>query len=200
MSEKGLFVVLEGIDGSGKTTLARALKCELESVKGMEVRLTAEPTDGPVGSLLRGERIDSPKAEAMLFVADRACHTEEIRKLTESGITVISDRYYASTLAYQSASLSGPDLEYDLLERMNEAVIMEPDITILLDLDPEASGDRVDRRGEQKSKFERLEYQKRVRDNYLRIAKERGFFVLDASKSPEMLCSEAMKLIMEKRR
>ena len=48
MSEKGLFVVLEGIDGSGKTTLARALKSELESVKGMEVRLTAEPTDGPV--------------------------------------------------------------------------------------------------------------------------------------------------------
>ena len=199
MSEKGLFIVLEGIDGSGKTTLARALKCELESVMGMDVVITAEPTDGPVGSLLRGETVDSPAAEAMLFVADRACHTDEIRKLTERGITVICDRYYASTLAYQSASLSGPDLDYDLLVQMNMAVTAEPDITILLDLDPEVSNGRVDSRGEQKSKFERLEYQKRVRENYLRIAKERGFSVLDASKSPEQLCSEALKLVKEKR-
>lgn len=200
MKSKGLFIVLEGIDGSGKTTLARGLKSQLESVKGWEVVLTAEPTAGPVGSLLREERIDSPRAEAMLFIADRACHTDEIRKLTEEGKTVICDRYYASTLAYQSASGSGPVLDYDLLVRMNESVTMEPDITMLLDIDPEVSGGRVDSRGEQKSKFERLEYQKRVRDNYLRIAKERGFCVLDASKSPEMLCSEAMKLIMEKRR
>ena len=199
MKSKGLFIVLEGIDGSGKTTLARGLKSQLESVKGWEVVLTAEPTAGPVGSLLREERIDSPRAEAMLFIADRACHTDAIRKLTEEGKTVICDRYYASTLAYQSASGSGPVLDYDLLVRMNESVTMEPDITMLLDIDPEVSGGRVDSRGEQKSKFERLEFQKRVRDNYLRIAKERGFSVLDASKSPEDLCSEAMKLINDTR-
>jgi dTMP kinase len=199
MKSKGLFIVLEGIDGSGKTTLARGLKSQLESVKGWEVVLTAEPTTGPVGSLLREEKIDSPRAEAMLFIADRACHTDEIRKLTEEGKTVICDRYYASTLAYQSASGSGPVLDYDLLVRMNESVTVEPDITILLDIDPEVSGGRVDSRGEQKSKFERLEFQKRVRDNYLRIAKERGFSVLDASKSPEDLCSEAMKLINDTR-
>ena len=57
MKSKGLFIVLEGIDGSGKTTLARGLKSQLESVKGWEVVLTAEPTAGPVGSLLREERI-----------------------------------------------------------------------------------------------------------------------------------------------
>ncbi len=199
MTDKGLFIVLEGIDGSGKTTLARSLKSQLESVRGCEVRLTAEPTKGPVGSLLREERIDSPRAEAMLFIADRACHTEEMRALVEKGIPVICDRYYASTLAYQSASTSGPVLDYRLLEEMNDAVTMEPDITILLDLDPEVSGGRVDSRGEQKSKFERLEFQRRVRDNYLRIAKERGFSVLDASKSPEDLCSEAMKLIDQRR-
>ena len=199
MTDKGLFIVLEGIDGSGKTTLARSLKSQLESVRGWKVQLTAEPTKGPVGSLLREETIDSPRAEAMLFIADRACHTEEMRALVEKGTTVICDRYYASTLAYQSASLSGPVLDYGLLEEMNDAVIMEPDITILLDIDPEVSGGRVDSRGEQKSKFERLEFQRRVRDNYLRIAKERGFSVLDASKSPEDLCSEAMKLIDQRR-
>lgn len=199
MTNKGLFIVLEGIDGSGKTTLARSLKSQLESVRGWKVQLTAEPTKGPVGSLLREETIDSPRAEAMLFIADRACHTDEMRALLEDGTTVICDRYYASTLAYQSASTSGPVLDYHLLEEMNDAVTMEPDITILLDLDPEVSGGRVDSRGEQKSKFERLEFQRRVRDNYLRIAKERGFSVLDASKSPEDLCSEAMKLIDQRR-
>ena len=199
MTDKGLFIVLEGIDGSGKTTLARSLKSQLESVRGWKVQLTAEPTKGPVGSLLREETIDSPRAEAMLFIADRACHTDEMRALVEKGTTVICDRYYASTLAYQSASLSGPVLDYHLLEEMNDAVTMEPDITILLDIDPEVSGGRVDSRGEQKSKFERLEFQRRVRDNYLRIAKERGFSVLDASKSPEDLCSEAMKLINQRR-
>ena len=199
MTDKGLFIVLEGIDGSGKTTLARSLKSQLESVRGWKVQLTAEPTKGPVGSLLRQETIDSPRAEAMLFIADRACHTDEMRALVEKGTTVICDRYYASTLAYQSASLSGPVLDYHLLEEMNDAVTMEPDITILLDIDPEVSGGRVDSRGEQKSKFERLEFQRRVRDNYLRIAKERGFSVLDASKSPEDLCSEAMKLIDQRR-
>ena len=199
MTDKGLFIVLEGIDGSGKTTLARSLKSQLESVRGWKVQLTAEPTKGPVGSLLRQETIDSPRAEAMLFIADRACHTDEMRALVEKGTTVICDRYYASTLAYQSASLSGPVLDYGLLEEMNDAVTMEPDLTILLDIDPEVSGGRVDSRGEQKSKFERLEFQRRVRDNYLRIAKERGFSVLDASKSPEDLCSEAMKLIDQRR-
>ena len=199
MTDKGLFIVLEGIDGSGKTTLARSLKSQLESVRGWKVQLTAEPTKGPVGSLLRQETIDSPRAEAMLFIADRACHTDEMRALVEKGTTVICDRYYASTLAYQSASTSGPVLDYRLLEEMNDAVTMEPDITILLDIDPEVSGGRVDSRGEQKSKFERLEFQRRVRDNYLRIAKERGFSVLDASKSPEDLCSEAMKLIDQRR-
>ena len=198
MSEKGLFIVLEGIDGSGKTTLARSLKTRLESELGIDVVLTAEPTDGPIGRLLRSEDIDSPRAEALLFVADRACHTEEMASLVRAGKTVICDRYYASTLAYQSAALNGPDLDYGLLVGMNDAVTEEPDITFLLDLDPEASGARVDSRGEQKSKFERLEYQRRVRDNYLRIAEERGFNVLDATKSPEALCSEAYDQIREK--
>ena len=136
MSQKGVFIVLEGIDGSGKTTLARSLKDRLEA-KGFRTQLTAEPTSGTIGSLLRSEKVDDPKAETLLFIADRSCHTSEISKLLDDGISVISDRYYASTLAYQSAALEGPSFDYPLLEEMNRAVIRKPDITILLDLDPE---------------------------------------------------------------
>ena len=191
MSRKAVFIVLEGIDGSGKTTLAKSLKEKLEA-KGYKTQLTAEPTSGPVGSLLRSEKIGDPKAETLLFVADRSCHTSEIRGLLEKGISVISDRYYASTLAYQSAALEGPSFDYPLLEEMNRAVIREPDITILLDLDPEVSAGRVSSRGEQISKFERLEFQRRVRDNYLKIAEKHNFIVLDASCTQDALCDEAM--------
>ena len=199
MSSKGLFVVLEGIDGSGKTTLSDLIRKDLES-RGFAVHVTAEPTKGPIGALLRGEGIDSPRAEALLFVADRACHTEEMLARVEKGEIVICDRYYASTLAYQSASQSGPVFGMEFLTELNDAVISEPDVTFLLDLDPETSAGRVDSRGGQKSKFERLEYQKRVRENYLRIAAERGFEILDASAAPEMVFSEAMKRINEKLR
>jgi len=199
MSSKGLFVVLEGIDGSGKTTLSNLIKADLES-RGRRVFVTAEPTKGPIGTLLRSEKVDSSRAEALLFVADRACHTEEMLSRVERGEVVICDRYYASTLAYQSASLSGPVFGMGFLTELNEAVISEPDITFLLDIDPEESNGRVDSRGEQKSKFERLEYQKRVRENYLRIASERGFAVLDASAPPEQVCAEALKRINEKLR
>ena len=191
MSQKGVFIVLEGIDGSGKTTLAKSLKDRLEA-KGYKTQLTAEPTSGTIGSLLRSEKINDPKAETLLFIADRSCHTSEIIDLLDKGISVISDRYYASTLAYQSAALEGPSFEYPLLEEMNKAVIREPDITILLDLDPEVSVGRVSSRGEQISKFERLEFQRRVRNNYLKIAEKHNFIVLDASCTQDALCDEAM--------
>ena len=191
MSQKGVFIVLEGIDGSGKTTLAKSLKDRLEA-KGYKTQLTAEPTSGTIGSLLRSEKINDPKAETLLFIADRSCHTSEIIDLLDKGISVISDRYYASTLAYQSAALEGPSFDYPLLEEMNRAVIREPDITILLDLDPEVSAGRVSSRGEQISKFERLEFQRRVRDNYLKIAEKHNFIVLDASCTQDALCDEAM--------
>ena len=194
MSQKGVFIVLEGIDGSGKTTLAKALKERMEA-KGFRTELTAEPTSGTIGSLLRSEKIGDPKAETLLFIADRSCHTAEISSMLDEGISVISDRYYASTLAYQSAALEGPSFDYDLLEEMNRAVVREPDITILLDLDPEESAGRVSGRGERLSKFERLEFQRRVRDNYLKIAEKHGFTILDASCPKEELCNKAMERI-----
>ena len=172
MSVRGLFIVLEGIDGSGKTTLRDGI-CDSLKGMGFDAVPTAEPTDGRLGSILRNGGTDNPLAEALLFVADRACHTDEIKGLIERGVSVVCDRYYASTLAYQSAGSGGPD--YDLLVTLNELATIEPDITFLLDIDPEKGMSRVDDRGEEKSKFEKLEFQRRVRENYLSIAREKGF-------------------------
>ena len=197
MSVRGLFIVLEGIDGSGKTTLRDAIRDTLEN-EGSRTIVTAEPTDGKLGRILREGGTDNQFAEALLFVADRACHTDEIEGYLDQGINVICDRYYASTLAYQSAGSGGPD--YGLLVTLNELATVEPDITFLLDIDPAMSMARVEDRGEEKSKFERLEFQRRVRENYLSIAEEKGFVILDATNPREKLLSQSMEHIMEKQR
>lgn len=197
MSERGLFIVLEGIDGSGKTTLRDGICNSLKS-NGFDAIPTAEPTNESIGRFLRDGGTDNQLAEALLFVADRACHTDDIKEKLEKGISVVCDRYYASTLAYQSAGSGGPD--YDLLVTLNELATIEPDVTFLLDIDPEKGMSRVDDRGEERSKFEKLEFQKRVRAKYLEIAEEKGFIILDATLSKETLLSQAMEHIMEKKR
>lgn len=197
MSVRGLFIVLEGIDGSGKTTLRDGI-CDSLRKKGYDAITTAEPTEGMLGSILRNGGTDNQLAEALLFVADRACHTDEIVENLEKGISVVCDRYYASTLAYQSAGSGGPD--YDLLVTLNELATIEPDITFLLDIDPEKGMARVDDRGEERSKFEKLDFQRRVRAKYLSIAEEKGFVILDASEPKEKLLSQSMEHIMEKQR
>lgn len=197
MSVRGLFIVLEGIDGSGKTTLRDGI-CDSLRKKGYDAITTAEPTEGMLGSILRNGGTDNQLAEALLFVADRACHTDDIVKDLEKGISVVCDRYYASTLAYQSAGSGGPD--YDLLVTLNELATIEPDITFLLDIDPERGMARVDDRGEERSKFEKLDFQRRVRAKYLSIAEEKGFVILDASEPKEKLLSQSMEHIMEKQR
>ncbi|MGN1044780.1 MAG: dTMP kinase [Candidatus Methanomethylophilaceae archaeon] len=197
MSGRGLFIVLEGIDGSGKTTLRDRICAALTS-RGIAAVSTAEPTEGRIGSILRDGGTDNPYAEVFLFMADRACHTDEIMGMVEEGRTVVCDRYYASTLAYQSAGDSPVDI--GLLRDLNARVAVEPDITFLLDIDPEAGMGRVAGRGEDMSKFERLDFQRRVRDRYLEIAGERGFVVLDATLPQDELLSVSMEYIMERMR
>ena len=198
MLAKGLFVVLDGIDGTGKTTLSKCLEKQLSSL-GYKVFLTAEPTSGTIGSILRNTDIGDSKAEALMFVADRALHTKEMISRVDDGEIVICDRYYASTLAYQSSQLDDTAVDIEWLKQINDGVIVEPDLTFILDLDPEETSERVDNRGE-RSRFERLEYQKRVRDCYLRIAKERNFIITDASLPAEQVCSEVLAKITDKLR
>ncbi|MCD6559032.1 dTMP kinase [Palaeococcus sp. (in: euryarchaeotes)] len=174
----GMFIVLEGIDGAGKSTQARLLAQWFEK-RGYEVVLTKEPTDTPFGKLIRklvliggkegiidGARI-SHEAEALLFAADRAEHVHKLIKPSlEQGKVVISDRYFYSSLAYQWAR--GLDLEW--LVDLNRFAV-RPDLVILLDLPVRESMNRINGR-KIKTEFDKIaELQRRVRENYLKLAK-----------------------------
>jgi len=187
---KGVFIVFEGIDGSGKSSCIDSVVSAL----GKNVIRTSEPTDGEIGTLIRSLHDITPETEALLFTADRAHHTAEIKKWLDDGKTVICDRYYASTLAYQSSKLSGHSADIGWLKAMNDKITIEPDITFLFDIDPKKGMERVESRGS-KSRFERLGYLEEVRANYLMIAKERGFEIIDASRPKDDVFGDVMQRI-----
>jgi dTMP kinase len=192
--KKGVFIVFEGIDGSGKSSCMDAVASEIR--KKRNVIRTAEPTKGSIGMLLRSSKDMTPESEALLFVADRAQHTQEINKWLSEGNVVLCDRYYASTLAYQSAKLGERAVDLTWLKKMNYKVITDPDITLLFDIDPKIGLERIESRGS-KSKFEQLAYLKKVRKRYLRVAKERGFVVIDASRTEKEVLEDVMRHISE---
>jgi dTMP kinase len=179
----GSFIVLEGIDGTGKSTLSKKLKAWLEE-DGRTVVLTAEPTTDWLGKAVRraNEEDLDPRTESLLFTADRCQHTQRISEWLKDGKTVICDRYYGSTVAYQGAALEAEmgDNALAWLLNLNGPVVRHPDLTILLTVDPEKAMNRVGKRGEL-SKFERTEYLQKVQDNYLTLAEEAGWTIIDSS-------------------
>jgi dTMP kinase len=181
----GLFLTLEGLDGSGKSTQAGLLAAFLEE-RGLKVRLTHEPGGGLPGVrdlLLRGEL--SPEAEYLLFSADRAEHVRKvILPSLEAGAWVVSDRYLDSSLAYQGFGRGLP-LPW-LLEVAKEATLgLTPRLTFLLDLPPEEALRRV--KDPDRLEREGLAFFQRVREGYLFLAEKEPhrFVVLDATESVE---------------
>ncbi len=173
---KGLFIVLEGIDGAGTTTQARRLADWLER-QGRAVVRTAEPSARPVGVLIRqilqgrilddaGEpvRVDETTM-AFLFAADRADHLAGIvLPALDAGKIVVSDRHYLSSVAYQSI---GADMAW--VESLN-ARFRRPDLTVLLDIAPEVSLRRKHAQGQPAERYEQTQALERVRANYLAAA------------------------------
>jgi dTMP kinase len=138
--EPPLFIVFEGIDGSGKTTQARMLADRLAS-RGVRVLFTAEPSDGPVGLLIKSmKRRAQPEEEARLFTEDRQDHLQRtIIPDLEQGITVICDRYVYSSVAYQGARGIAPGA---ILEE-NRAFALEADVTFLLEIEVDLAMERI---------------------------------------------------------
>lgn len=141
MSERGLFIVIEGVDGSGKTTQSELLSTYLRGL-GRKVHHTAEPTATGLGGMVRdGLGAEHPRTSdelAAMFLADRVAHNVSqksgIRQYVEGGTDVVCDRYYYSSIAYQGVDGS---LEWVADMNLNCPSIMKPDICIFIDLDPE---------------------------------------------------------------
>ncbi len=167
MVSEGLFVVFEGGDGVGKSTQTTLL-ADWVAQQGREVVVTLEPGGTEVGSVLRDLVLNpkwgdvSPRAEALMYAADKAQHVDEVvLPALRRGAVVISDRYVDSMLAYQGA---GRDLDVDRVEQIARWATRDllPDLTVLLDLDPlfgvagiadkdrlESAGDSVHQRARQ---------------------------------------------------
>jgi len=177
--------VFEGIDGAGKSTVARRVFETLAASMDREVVLTSEPSDSWLGDCVRRSHREgvSPACEALLFVADRSDHTERIRKWLENGAIVLSDRYYASTLAYQGAALKPflGEKSVEWLKTLNDPVVIHPDLTFMLLIPPEIGMKRLSERNE-RTKFEKLGFLREVDRIYRDLAEgDETFVVIDAS-------------------
>lgn len=180
-ARKGRFVVLEGIDGAGTTTQAARLLERLRADGGLAVRSTREPSDGPIGSLIRQVltgRVVAPEGRApgwttmaLLFAADRMDHVEsDIEPFLATGGVIISDRYDASSLAYQSASSGhGGEEAVEWIRSLNQHA-MRPDLTIVVDLAPDVAAVRRASRGEPAQLYEQNEMQRALAQFYRDLA------------------------------
>lgn len=165
----GRFIVFEGIDGSGKSSLMRSLAKRLER-EGRKVICTAEPSHSAVGKFLRsvlaGELKKSEDEMAALFALDRIYHNTEISEYLCRGYDVICDRYYYSSLAYQ-----GSETDIETVKRFNldRPEIRTPDICIYVDVEPEVSLKRILTRNEPIEIYETKEKLERVRRRFFEV-------------------------------
>jgi dTMP kinase len=174
----GTFVTFEGIDGSGKSTQARALAARLRA-GGAEVVETREPGGSPGAEAVRRLLVEgdtdrwSPETEILLFTAARRDHLERtIAPALDRGATVVCDRYVDSTRVYQGVARADLRRMVDALH--TEAIGLEADLTLIVDLDPDDGLARGRARGGAEDRFERLgaEFQARLRLGFLALAAE----------------------------
>ncbi len=168
--KKNLFIALEGIDGSGKSTQIKLLEQRLTDA-GHKVYTTFEPTDGMIGSVLRSILKGSIKADhrtiAGLFLADRLDHllneeTGLVKKMKE-GYTVITDRYYFSSYAYHATHM---DMDWVIAANKLCAEALRPDINLFIDVSPEISMQRINANRVGTELFENIDSLRAVREKY----------------------------------
>ena len=190
--QQGVFIALEGIDGSGTTTHTKLLVNWLRK-KGLEVVETHEPTNERIGRLIREILRDttvSPAIDALLFAADRIDNTlNKIQPALDQGKIVITDRYVESSFAYQCSS----GLEREWVQNLNRYALT-PTITFLLDISPKIALARK-RRSKPKEKFEHVAFLEKVRQIFLERAQENGFVVINAESSIQEVQKKLQKHI-----
>ena len=188
-----MLLTLEGLDGSGKTTVWRALRDRYP-----DAVFTREPTDSWYGETVARSIADDdadPLAELFLYAADHADHLSRvIRPALAEGSLVVSDRYSDSRVAYQAATLADHlDDPFAYVRDLHEPFSRPPDATLYLDVDPETAAERSGGT----NKFERADYLRSVRENYERLvsADSERFVRIDATQSEAAVRDEALAAV-----
>ena len=198
MHNKGKFIAFEGIDGSGKSTQIRILAERLK-IQGDTCYTTMEPTDSPIGSLIHqimtGRIKTDNKVIAALFVADRLDHllndVDGIVSKVNEGITVLTDRYYFSSYAYQSV-----DMPMDWIIQANEqsSQILRPTVNIFIDTDPDIAMERIARNRFHRELFEKKSRLIEVREKYLEAFEKRKdverVMIIDGNRSEREIAED----------
>lgn len=198
-----MFIVFEGGEGSGKTSLISNLKTRLEEFN--TVITTKEPGGTPIGDKIRNLILDDSSenigkyTEAVLFSASRyECLDKVIMPNLEKGNIVISDRYIISSYVYQGI-VNGVGI--DFVNIMNEMIIL-PDLTFYIDVKPEVGQSRIsDRAGNNRMDRKDISFHTRIRDAYLDIVHQHkesspdAYFIIDGEQSPEAVLEEVFSII-----
>jgi dTMP kinase len=193
MVRKGSFIVIEGLDGSGKTTQAKILVRKLKLSSGAV--FTAEPSEGKTGKFIRnrilyGEKRAPITVEALLFAADRIEHiNDEVLPKLEEGRLVVCDRYTYSSLAYQGSA----GLSLDWIKIINQNAL-KPDLSLFIDVDPEVVLSRLKRK---KSVMENLKTQQKVREIYLEFVKNGELKLIDGDKPKAEVAREVVDVVTQ---
>ena len=191
-SGRGFFIVLEGIDGCGKTVHSKAL-CEALKKLSYDVAYTTEPSESQIGRLIELEFLQkakvSPQVEALLFAADRFDHlTFEVLPMLNANKIVVSDRYVYSSLAYQGAQ----GLKLDWIREVNYFAT-KPNLALYLDVPAEVGLSRKKGR----SVLEKLELEKRVREIYLSLVESGELIKVDSNRSLDIVKKEVLALALQ---
>jgi dTMP kinase len=199
--KKGKFIVFEGLDGSGKSTQIQMLSKHLHDLN-LDVYETAEPTNGPIGRLIRqmlsGELKSDQRILACLFAADRTDHLINqscgIKNKVDSGALLLCDRYYFSSYAYHARDM---DMEWLIRLNLPNAEIMRPDLTIFIDVPPAKCFDRIKQSRYHIEIFEQLDILKQVRENYFKafdiLKNKEKVIIIDGNDDMEIVGKKILK-------
>ncbi len=204
--KKNLFIAFEGIDGSGKSMQVQLLTESLEKA-GHKVYSTFEPTDSRIGSIIKDIFKHKMEADhrviAGLYVADRLDHllnkTNGILKKLEEGYTVITDRYYFSSYAYQGTHMS---MDWVIAANSLSAGLLRPDLNIYIDILPEIAITRIHNGRSSTQLYETKENLQQVRDKYMeafeKLRPEEAIFITDGNRSAELIAKDIWQEVSKK--
>jgi dTMP kinase len=202
---KGKFIVFEGIDGSGKSTQIKMVSKRLKKI-GYKVYPTFEPTDGPIGSLIRqmltGEVATDQRTIASLFAADRTDHLlntiNGIHKKVDQGEIVLCDRYYFSSYAYHAQYI---DMDWVIHANSLNAEILRPDLIIFIDVDPKKCFERIKENRNGFEMYEKIDIMEKVRENYFlafeTLKDQEKIAIVDGNSTMEGVADQILQEVMK---